>query len=92
MERYSGIVTVPGPGPGIPCSHPLDPKSILGVGRVLGERACLHVRPGRLTMLECRFNKTTHNPKSNADRTPAVTGEASTTREEEEEEEEEEFT
>ena len=24
---------------------------------------CLHVRPGRLTMLECRFNKTTHYPK-----------------------------
>ena len=34
------------------------------VGRELGERPCLHVRPGRLTMLECRFNKTTHHPKS----------------------------
>ena len=22
---------------------------------------CLHVRPGRLTILECRFNKTTHH-------------------------------
>ena len=30
-------------------------------GRELGERTCLHVGPGRLTMLECRFNKTTHH-------------------------------
>jgi hypothetical protein len=27
-------------------------------------RTCLHVRPVRLTILECRLNKTLHNPKS----------------------------
>jgi hypothetical protein len=32
--------------------------------RESGERTCLHVRPGRLTMLEYRFNKTRHHPKS----------------------------
>ena len=32
-------------------------------GRELGERTCLHVRPWRLTMLECHFNKTTHHPR-----------------------------
>jgi len=26
-------------------------------------RTCLHVRPGSLTILECRFNKTTHHPQ-----------------------------
>ena len=33
------------------------------VGWEMGARTCLHVRPGRLTILECRFNKqrTTHN-------------------------------
>jgi hypothetical protein len=34
------------------------------VGWEAGERTCLHVRPGRVTMLECRFNKTTHHRKS----------------------------
>jgi hypothetical protein len=31
------------------------------VGRESGARTCLHVCPWRLTMLECRFNKTTHH-------------------------------
>ena len=31
-------------------------------GRELGKRTCLHLRPRRLTMLERRFNKTTHHP------------------------------
>ena len=35
------------------------------VGREVGARTCWHVRPGRLAMLECRFNKTTHHPNSN---------------------------
>jgi len=34
------------------------------VGREAGARTCQHVRPGCLAMLECRFNKTTHHPKS----------------------------
>jgi len=33
------------------------------VGWEAGARTGLHVRAGRLTMLECRFNKTTHHPK-----------------------------
>ena len=33
------------------------------VGQEAGARTCLHVRPERLTMLDCRFNKTTHHPK-----------------------------
>jgi len=35
------------------------------VGWEMGARTCLHVRPGRLTILECRFNKqrATHNQK-----------------------------
>jgi len=28
----------------------------------MGARTCLHVCPGRLTILGCRFNKTTHHP------------------------------
>ena len=36
-------------------------------GRELGERTCLHVRPGRITMLECRFNKTTHHQTVSVD-------------------------
>ena len=28
---------------------------------VIDRASCLHIRPGRLTMLECRFNKTTHH-------------------------------
>ena len=34
------------------------------VGWEMGARTCLHVRPGRLTILECRFNKTTHHQQS----------------------------
>ena len=40
----------------------LDTSSEI-VGWEAGARTCLHVRPGRLTMLECRFNKTRHHPK-----------------------------
>jgi hypothetical protein len=29
----------------------------------MGARTCSHVRPGRQTILECRFNKTTHHLK-----------------------------
>ena len=32
------------------------------VGWEKGAPTCLHVRPGSLTILECRFNKTTHHP------------------------------
>jgi hypothetical protein len=38
---------------------PSTPSEI--VGWEMGARTCLHVRPGRLTILECRFNKTTHH-------------------------------
>jgi hypothetical protein len=41
---------------------PTGPK-VYPVGRESGARTCLHVRPGRLTLLECRFNKITHCPK-----------------------------
>ena len=34
------------------------------VGWEMGARTCLHVRPGSLTILECRFNKTTHHQQS----------------------------
>jgi hypothetical protein len=34
------------------------------VGWEKGARTCLHVRPGRLTILECHFNKTMrYHPK-----------------------------
>ena len=34
------------------------------VGWEKGARTRLHVRPGRLTILECRFNKTRHHPQA----------------------------
>jgi len=40
------------------------------VGWEMGARTCLHIRPGRLTILECRFNKTTHHLKSKSRRFP----------------------
>ena len=39
--------------------EPSSPSEI--VGWEMGARTCLHVRPGSLTILECRFNKTTHH-------------------------------
>ena len=41
---------------------PSTPSEI--VGWEMGARTCLHVRPGSLTILECRFNKTTHHQQS----------------------------
>jgi len=41
---------------------PSTPSEI--VGWEMGARTCLHVRPGRLTILECRFNKTRHHLQS----------------------------
>jgi hypothetical protein len=38
---------------------PSTPSEI--VGWEMGARTCLHVRPGRLIILECSFNKTTHH-------------------------------
>ena len=38
----------------VPCTSPEI------VVQETGARTCLHARPGRLTILECRFNETTH--------------------------------
>ena len=52
--------------PKVACVVPkVCPKSTQTVGGSREQSTCWHVRPGRLAMLECYFNKTTHHqPKS----------------------------
>ena len=52
--------------------EPSSPSEI--VGWEMGARTCLHVRPGSLTILECRFNKTTHHQQSKTPLAPTTYG------------------
>ena len=60
------------------------------VGWETGARTGLHVRHGRITMLECRVNNTTHREQGEEEEEIFTSGNWRGERKEEEEEEEEE--